>query len=112
MKNNYGFDASTIYGMANTDPEALKISDSELMNNSAKQNLVNLLLSEMVIENTYFKDNSAELVNHGITMITSRLVMKGSIVEFSDEFADSLRENTQQVDTGFFNLFLTSKLYI
>ena len=28
MENNYGFDASAIYGMANTDENALKISNS------------------------------------------------------------------------------------
>ena len=96
--------------MANTDPEALKISNSWLQKNTADQNLVNLLLSEMVIEDSQFSDNSALLVNHGITMITSTLVMSNCTVFFSEGFAETL--NLQQVDTGFFNLFLTSKLYI
>ena len=49
MDGNYGYDASTVYGMANTDPSALTIYKSTLKNNVASQNLVNLLLSEMVV---------------------------------------------------------------
>ena len=54
LEGNYGFDASAVYGMANTDPNALKISKSVLRDNVASQNLVNLLLSEMMIEETVF----------------------------------------------------------
>ena len=72
--------------------------------------MVNLLLSEMVIESSEFVNNYAELVNHGITMITSTLVMKECNVRFEEGFAET--KELQAVDTGFFNLFLTSKLYI
>ena len=49
-------------------------------------------------------------MNHGITMITSTLVVKNCTIYFSEGFADTL--DLSSVDTGFFNLFLTSKLYL
>ena len=64
----------------------------------------------MVVEETVFQDNYANLVNHGVTMITSKLNMKNCTIFFSEGFPETL--DVLSVDTGFFNLFLTSNLTI
>ena len=71
---------------------------------------MHLLLSEMYIESSTFTDNSALFVNHGITLITSTLEMRESNVTFTEGFAETL--DLERLDTGFFNLFLASKLHI
>ena len=63
--------------------------------------------SNAYIFNSSFTDNYAVIVNHGITMISSNLEFVNSNVTFSDEFADSLKdEDLKKLDTGFFSLFL------
>ena len=110
ISRNFGNDASAVYGMANNSPYALKFYDSIFENNEADQNLMHLQLSEMLIENSTFTDNFAKFVNHGITLISSTVEMKESKVTFSEGFADSL--DLSRLDTGFFNLFPASTLYI
>ena len=70
--------------------------------------------SEAYITNSVFEDNSASIVNHGITMITSNLDFVNSRVTFTDEFTEELNRKTQvsNPDTGFFSLFLSSRIQI
>ena len=64
----------------------------------------------MYIENSVFIDNYARFVNHGITLLSSLVEMRESEVRFSEGFADSL--DLARLDTGFFNLFPASTVYI
>ena len=69
--------------------------------------------SEAYIVQSLFEDNSAQIVNHGITMITSKLEFVNSEVKFTDEFAATLDDvRLNKLDTGFFSLFLSSTIYI
>lgn len=72
-----------------------------------------LMSSQAYISDSVFIDNSAVIVNHGITMITSKLEFVNSNVTFTNEFAESLTiEKLSKLDTGFFSLFLNSAVYI
>lgn len=64
----------------------------------------------MFIENSTFTDNFAKFVNHGITLISSKVEMRESEVTFTEGFADNL--DLSRLDTGFFNLFPASELHI
>ena len=64
----------------------------------------------MFIENSTFTDNFAKFVNHGITLISSKVEMRESEVKFTEGFADNL--DLSRLDTGFFNLFPASDLRI
>ena len=96
--------------MANNQPFALKFYNSTFQDNYGEQNLIHLSLSEMYIENSIFLDNYARFVNHGITLLSSLVEMRESEVRFSEGFADSL--DLARLDTGFFNLFPASTVYI
>ena len=76
--------------MYNSDPRALSFENCVFTLNFARQNLIQLMSSEAYIYQSYFEDNSAKIVNHGITMITSNLEFVNSTVTFTDEFAESL----------------------
>ena len=73
--------------MYNSDLRALSFENCVFTLNFARQNLIQLMSSEAYITNSVFEDNSASIVNHGITMITSNLQFVNSIVKFTDEFA-------------------------
>lgn len=47
-------------------------------------------------------DNIAEKVNHGITLISSKLTMRNTTVDYSEEGIKALELN--KVDTGVLNL--------
>ena len=66
--------------------------------------------SDAYITDSYFLDNAADEVNHGITLINSNLKFFSSKVEFSEGFADTL--NLSKVDTAFFSLFLGAEVII
>ena len=66
--------------------------------------------SNTYIKDSIFENNSADIVNHGITMITSNLEFVNSTITFTKEFSDKLE--LSKLDTGFFSLFLSSKIYI
>ena len=66
--------------------------------------------SEMLIDNSTFTDNSALYVNHGLSLITAKLEIRESTISFTEGFAETL--NLERLDTGFFDLFLGSTLYI
>ena len=92
---------------------------------------MHMLLSSLKINHTLFMNNYAQVVTHGITLITSNLVLSDSLVEFNthcyytysltelrflrlcdddNRFEDRL--DLSKLDTGFFNLYLTSKAHI
>ena len=76
--------------MYNSQDLALYFNNCSFKLNSANQNLIQLMSSEAYITDSVFEDNSASIVNHGITMITSNLQFVNSIVKFTDEFAAEL----------------------
>ena len=100
---------SVLYAMYNSQERALSFNECEFTQNSAKQDLIQLMSSKAYIIDSTFTDNSAIIVNHGITMITSKLEFVSSNVTFSEEFAALLtKEKLSKLDTGFFSLFLSS----
>ena len=69
--------------------------------------------SNAYITDSSFTDNFANIVNHGITMITSNLEFVNSNVNFSEKFTEYLTdEMLSKLDTGFFSLFLNSAITI
>ena len=66
--------------------------------------------SNAYITDSVFEDNYGQKINHGITMITSNLEFYNSEVSFSKIFASRLE--LAKLDTGFFSLFLGSKIYL
>ena len=72
--------------------------------------MIRLMSSEGLIRESYFTNNRADYVNHGITLITSKLEFYNSTVSFSPGFADNL--DLSRLDAGFFSLFLGSNITI
>lgn len=97
--------------MYNSQQKALSFYNCDFKRNFAYQNLIQLMSSEAYVENSRFVDNKAEIVNHGITMITSNLDFVNSTVTNTEEFAQTLTSKAlAKVDTGFFSLFLSSSI--
>ena len=90
-----------------------------------------MLLSSLSIDNSTFHNNYAKYVTHGITLISSNLVLNNSLVQFDNdcyyafhmtslEFIEVCHKNVNfldrlnlgKLDTGFFNLYLTSSAHI
>ena len=69
-----------------------------------------LMSSNAYISNSNFTDNYATKINHGITMITSNLEFYSSNVSQTDELLQQL--DLSKLDTGFFNLYLGSNIYL
>ena len=76
--------------MYNSKDRALKFRNCEFTNNTADQNLMQLMSSQAFIEDSKFIDNSATFVNHGITMITSKTEFYSSEVTFTEGYSDKL----------------------
>jgi hypothetical protein len=58
-------------------------------------------------------DNFANQVTHGLTMIASEVFVESSQIYNTEAFLDELwAKNLDKVDTGFFNLYLSSQLHI
>ena len=110
FRDNFGNDGAVLYAMYNSKPRALKFSDCEFTNNTADQNLMQLMSSQAFIEDSKFIDNSATFVNHGITMITSMTEFYSSEVTFTEGYSDKL--DLEKLDCGFFSLFLSSTIHI
>lgn len=86
---------------------------TEIKGNFSRQNLIHILLSSMIIEKSTMSDNYAIFVTHGITLISSELWVQTTKIMFTDkgrELIDSL--TLDKLDTGFFNLYLKSTIYI
>ena len=104
---------SVLYAMYNSHAKALSFSSCTFERNYAELNLMQLMSSVAYIEHSKFVDNAAEIVNHGITMITSSLDFANSTVTNSEEFSATLTDEAlSSVDTGFFSLFLSSTITI
>ena len=71
---------------------------------------MNLMSSNVFIENSFFMDNSAEKYTHGISMISSIVEVYGTSITFTEHFAENL--NVMYVEVGFFQLMLNSNLTI
>lgn len=57
---------------------SVRFKESEITGNWAIQNLMQILLSDMSFENCQIYDNYAHQVTHGITLISSELIVKSS----------------------------------
>ena len=85
----------------------------DIKGNFSRQNLIHILLSSMMIQKSTLSDNYAMFVTHGITLISSQLWVETTKIMFTDqgrEKVDAL--NLDKLDTGFFNLYLKSTIYI
>ena len=91
-----------------------------------------MLLSSLSINNCTFTNNYAQIVTHGITLISSYLKMSNTMIQFertcyrafnitpefdfiklcSEDIDFFERLDLSKLDTGFFNLYLTSTALI
>ena len=123
-----------MYGLANIAENSFQFIDCLFSENYGKSNTIHLLLSSGVFTNCDFSNNYAKHVTHGFTLISSNLVIRKSIIHFekhcywfianvnnriqfakncddaNDFFARQL--DLSKLDTGFFNLYLTSNALI
>ena len=76
--------------MYNSSPRALSFETCYFIRNTAIQNLMQLMSSKAYFDDSIFTDNSAQFVNHGITMITSETEFYNSQVAFSPGYSDNL----------------------
>lgn len=63
---------------------------------------MNLIFTNMIINNTKFVDNISKFVNNGITIIKSSVVASNITVDYENK--DFLTSRNVTVDSGFFNL--------
>lgn len=59
FEKNNAQDGAVVYSMYNSYERALSFSNCNFIENSAIQNLMQLMSSKAFIENSYFSDNSA-----------------------------------------------------
>ena len=116
-----------MYGLSNQAEGSIRFEDSLFSENYGKTNTFHMLLSSLEIDNCDFTNNYAQYVTHGITLITSNLKISNSKIRFEkechygfdfgtvtfvkicseyDDFFSRLK--LEKLDTGFFNLYLTS----
>ena len=131
MMQNLAFDAAVMYGLSNIAEKSLQFEECHFEENYGKSNLIHMLLSSLHIDNSTFTNNYAKHVTHGITLISSNLVVNNSLIQFDNhchyaynidlvEFVEICDEdenfldrlNLDKLDTGFFNLYLTSSAHI
>lgn len=67
-----------------------------------------MLYSNLQLNHTFLIDNTALEVNHGITLINSKMVGNNITVNYTKN--SFLNQNSFNVDTGFFNLNFQSTL--
>ena len=120
-----------MYGLANIAEESLKFDDCTFSENYGKSNAIHMLLSSLSINNCTFTNNYAQYVTHGITLISSNLELSNSMIQFerhcytaynvdayqfiqycSEDIDFFERLDLSKLDTGFFNLYLTSTALI
>ena len=63
---------------------SIQFLDSEISDNWATQNLMQIILSDALISNCTITDNYSYQVTHGITMIYSKLLMDTTKISFSE----------------------------
>ena len=126
LVQNLATDGSVMVAVANIADDSLHFEDCYFIENYGKSNSIHILLSSMTINNSTFTNNYAQSVTHGVTLISSNLRISNSLIQFerhchwtwslsqqafvevcgeSDFFA---RLDLRKLDTGFFNLYLTS----
>ncbi len=67
----------------------------------------------MRIKDCEIVDNFAQTVTHGVTMIASEVFVEGTQIQNTEPFYKYiLDKKLEKVDTGFFNLYLSSELHI
>lgn len=69
-----------------------------------------MVYTDAYFYNTVFIDNTASLVNHGITSITSDIVAQNITINYTNK--RFLNNNNYSVDSGFFNLNFQSTMAI
>lgn len=120
-----------MYGLSNQATNALSFKNCTISENYGRSNTIHMLLSQLNIADSVFVNNYALFVTHGITLISSNLIMNHTLVEFNshchyafnraeqrfvtvcnqeNHFEDRLQ--LAKLDTGFFNLYLTSNAHI
>ena len=57
LTQNYADDGSVLYGMASNAKGAMNFDNCLFSNNYQKANLINLLLSDLIVSNSTFSDN-------------------------------------------------------
>jgi len=82
FSKNYGEDTSVLFAQ-NNPSTSINFTNSRFINNTAETNLINLLYSNAVFNNSVFIDNVASAVNHGITLISSTALMHNVIVNYT-----------------------------
>lgn len=109
VTDNYASDSSAIFSLNNINGY-FNVSNSNISNNKALSNTATFILSNVTFTNTTFKNNVANQVNHGITLITSDLLASNITVNYTNPiFLADLSDN---VDAGFFNINYQSSLTI
>ena len=67
----------------------------------------------MKISNCNILDNYSRYVTHGVTLITSEITVEATKISFSDEMNKKIKGlHLQNLDTGFFNLYPNSVLFL
>ena len=67
----------------------------------------------MRIKDCEIVDNYAQTVTHGMTMIASEVFVEGTKILNTEPFYEFIsNKKLEKVDTGFFNLYLSSELDI
>ena len=79
---NLALDASVMYGLANIAENSLQFENCTFSENYGKSNAIHMLLSSLYINNCDFTNNYAQYVTHGITLISSNLVISNTQIQF------------------------------
>ena len=123
---NLAEDASIITAFSNIADDSLYFENCYFLENYGRQNSIHILLSSMTVNDSMFENNYAKFVTHGITLTSSNIHISNTSILFEsnchwafvledDDFIrvcdDSdfySRLDLSNLDTGFFNLYLTS----
>ena len=132
LRNNIAEDGGIIYAMSCTNQSdgrvaryidlvdeegelvpSLLFLNSEISHNWAIQNMMQIILSDAQISNCSINDNYSYQVTHGITLISSTMVVDTTQISFSESMQDRVMQLfLDKLDTGFFNLYLFSDLVL
>mmetsp|Transcript_43255 Transcript_43255/g.41626 ORF Transcript_43255/g.41626 Transcript_43255/m.41626 type:complete len:110 (+) Transcript_43255:788-1117(+) len=83
FNNSVEIDSSTFY--ADNNPNGfITIKNSQFINNNSTSNLMSLVSTETLIENTEFVDNFSKLINNGITVTNSEVTLNNVSVNYTD----------------------------
>ena len=89
------------------------IAQSQMENNWAMQDTIHILRSSMKIFDSDMLDNYAHTVTHGFTMVESDVFLEKTRISNSERMLAKLHSlRLDSVDTGFFNMYQGSMLFI